>query len=165
MRARLALALLVTPALLAAQSPAPAPAAAATTAAAAPNAAPPAPVVLTAEQEARVLAKGKEALGYFMRFQADSLIAVMDPSVVQRMGGKAPMEEMFEQIQVMAGLPDKIIEQKLTRRRGKPQFWAELSYQNLKDETVIVRFIVEPDGRITGFGANPRSQAPAPDPQ
>lgn len=123
------------------------------------------PLVITPEQEARIVERGKKATQHFMRFEADSLVAMISPEVVGRMGGKEAVEELLEQIQLMGGKPTGIVEQKLTRRNGRPQLWTEIKFELMGDETVVTRWLFDAEGRITGAGVNPKSQAPAPDPR
>ena len=150
------------PAAAPAPAPAPAPTAAPTAAPAA--AAAPAPVVLTATQEQRIIAVGKQATAYFMAFKADSLAAMFASDALERIGGVAGISQLLAQVQEHGGAPEAIVEQKLTRRRGRPQFWTEIKYSNMLDDTLVTRWIIDVDGKIVGAGINPKAAAPEPDP-
>lgn len=135
---------------LASQQPAPAPAGA--------------PVVLSADQAQLIMDVGKRATQYFMKSQADSLGALFEPEALERVGGVSGIAQMLAQVLERGGAPQGIVEQKLTRRRGQPQVWTEIQYTEMPSDTLVVRWIINVDGRITGAGVTPKTAAPAPDP-
>jgi len=49
-------------------------------------------------------------------------------------------------------------------RNGKPQFWHTGRF-SVMPEPIQIRWVIEPDGRISGARINPASQAPPVDPE
>jgi len=144
---------LLAAAPLAAQTPAPA----------APPAAAPAPAKLTAEQETKMTALGKTYTRWFLAGTVDSLAAVYDPKLLERVNGVAGIVEMMQQISEKAGFPTKVIAEKLTYRNGMPQYWYEAEFSEFAPEPVVIRWLLTPEGKIIGSGINPKSAAPKPD--
>jgi hypothetical protein len=142
---------LLAAAPLAAQTPAPA-APAAT-----------APAKLSPDEEARLLELGKKYTRWFLAGHADSLVTVFNPELLPRMGGIAGIADMMQQISDRAGIPTKLVEEKLTYRNGKPQHWYEAEFSELANEPLVIRWLFDPQGKIIGAGINPRSAAPKPD--
>jgi hypothetical protein len=142
---------LLAAAPLAAQTPAPA-APAAT-----------APAKLSPDEEARLLELGKKYTRWFLAGNADSLVTVFNPELLPRMGGIAGIADMMQQISDRAGIPTKLVEEKLTYRNGKPQHWYEAEFSELANEPLVIRWLFDPQGKIIGAGINPRSAAPKPD--
>jgi hypothetical protein len=69
----------------------------------------------------------------------------------------------MDEFMLRAGAEQKFIEEKMTRRRGNPQYWREASYTNFTDESLVFRWVFDAEGRIVGIGLGPRSRTPAPD--
>ena len=40
----------------------------------------------------------------------------------------------------------------MTRRRGIPQFWHEGQFIRLGDDPLVIRWLMDPDGKIVGVG-------------
>jgi hypothetical protein len=152
-RALLPLVTLLASAPLAAQTPAPA----------TPPAAAPAPVKLTAEQESQMMALGKTYTRWFLAGAVDSLAAVFDAKLLERVNGVAGINEMVQQISEKAGFPTKVIAEKLTYRNGLPQYWYEAEFSEFAPEPVVIRWLLTPEGKVIGSGINPKSAAPKPD--
>lgn len=143
--------LIATP--LAAQTPAPA----------TPPAAAPAPVKLTAEQEAQMTALGKTYTRWFLAGSADSLATAFDADMLTKVQGVGGITEMMGQITDRAGFQTKVLAEKLTYRNGKPQYWHEAEFSELAGEALVIRWVLNPEGKIVGAGINPKSAAPRPD--
>ncbi len=146
-----AISLLLLMAPLGAQTPTTAPAAAAAAA------------KLTAEQEARLLALGKTYTRWFLGGQADSLASAFDAEMLAKVQGVQGITEMMGQIAERAGIQTKVVAEKLTYRRGNPQYWHEAEFSELADEALVIRWVLSPEGKIVGAGINPKSAAPPPD--
>jgi hypothetical protein len=129
----------------------------------APAAAAPAP--LTPAEEARFFALGKTYTRWFLSGKADSMLAVMAPETVEKVGGIDGMREMMNQIAERAGVETKMTEEKMTRRNGKPQFWHAGQFSEFADDELVIRWIFDADGKITGAGFGPKGSTPAPDPK
>lgn len=139
-----------------------APMAAQTPAPAAPAAAP-APVKLTAEQEARMTALGKTYTRWFFAGAADSLATAFAPDMLKSVEGVAGITAMMERMSERIGQPSKVLVEKMTYRNGMPQFWYEAEFSEFADEAVVVRWVFNAEGKVIGSGINPKSRAPAPD--
>lgn len=142
---------LLAAAPLAAQTPAPA----------APAAAP--AVKLTPEQEAKLLALGKKYTKWFLGGQADSLLAVFDAESIAKMGGAEGLKTVMQQVAERGGVESKIVEEKMTYRRGQPQFWHAGEFSEFAEDQLVIRWIMTVDGKIIGAGIGPKGQTPAPD--
>ncbi|MES2306826.1 MAG: hypothetical protein V4558_15085 [Gemmatimonadota bacterium] len=125
----------------------------------------PAPVPkLTPEQEAHFLALGKTYNRWFLTGKADSLLQVIAPETIEKVGGIDGLRTMMNQIAERVGVETAIVEEKMTRRNGRPQFWHAGLFSEMPDDQVVLRWILDANGKITGVGAGPLSKAPAPDP-
>jgi|CXWL01.1.fsa_nt_gi hypothetical protein len=144
--------LLLAAAPLSAQTPAPA---------AAPVAAP--VPKLTAEQETKLTALGKTYTRWFFAGLADSLAGVFDAGMLAKAEGVAGITAMMQQISERAGFPTKVLVEKLTYRNGLPQYWYEAEFSEFAAEPVVVRWVMNADGKVIGSGMNPKSAAPKPD--
>jgi hypothetical protein len=122
-----------------------------------------APVTLTAADSARFLALGSKYTRWFIAGQADSLATGMDPQVLERLGG---VEKILEQSAMLAerrGNETKIVEEKLTRRLGRLQFWHAGEFSEMEGDVFVIRWILDEHGKITGAGLGPQSSTPPVD--
>lgn len=119
----------------------------------------------TADEEARYLALGKQATAYFFEGKADSLLAMMDSTTRERLGGAEGVRGMMDQIAERAGMPLNVLVEKMTRRNGLAQFWHEAEYSNFTDEPVVMRWLFDEAGMLVGAGVNPKSRTPPVDGQ
>ena len=91
--------------------------------------------------------------------EVDSLLAhstddfrdqeVQDPSFA-RMSGL---------IAERAGFETEVIEETWKLRNGDCQYWRTAEFSNI-DEPLLIRWVLDPTGRIDGVGGGPLSQAP-----
>jgi hypothetical protein len=123
----------------------------------------PAPIKMTPEQEAKLLALGKTYTRWFLGWQADSLASAFDPETLTKVQGVSGISAMMEQIGERAGTQTKVLAEKMNYRNGMPQFWHEAEFSALEGEPLVIRWIMNLDGKIIGAGLNPKSRAPAPD--
>jgi hypothetical protein len=68
------------------------------------------------------------------------------------------MMGLFDQL----GSQEEVVSQRYWMRNGKPQFWHTAIFSEM-DEPFVFRFVIEPDGKISGIGINPESQNPEVD--
>ena len=61
-----------------------------------------------------------------------------------------------------AGHETTILEENLNRRLGQRQYWREELYDEFP-EPLVLRFLLDDTGRITGLGLGPLSRTPAPE--
>ena len=126
-----------------------------------PVAATPAP--LSPADEARFLALGKTYTRWFLTGKADSLVAAIAPDRAEKVGGIDGLREGMNQVAEKAGVETKVTEEKLTRRKGQLQFWHAGAFTELEGDELVIRWIFEDDGKISGIGIGPKSQAPPVD--
>lgn len=126
-------------------------------------AAPAAAAKLTPEQEAKLLALGKTYTRWFLAGKADSLIAAMAPGTLEELGGVAGLEDVMARVTERAGLETKVVEEKMTYRNGQPQFWHAGEFSAFSEDELVIRWVMTPEGKITGAGIGPKGQTPAPD--
>jgi hypothetical protein len=121
------------------------------------------PLTLNAADSARYLALGKTYTRWFLAGQADSLIAVTDPAALEKMGGPDGFQTVMEQVTTRAGIELAVVEEKLTRRRGALQFWHAGNFSELTTDQLVIRWLIDEHGKITGAGIGPRANAPPVD--
>ncbi len=106
---------------------------------------------------------GQQYTAWFFGGEADSLLAHMTPESREAAGGVAGVRQAMTDLGGRAGTERVMIEEKMTRRKGKPQYWRESMYSNVGDQTVVLRWVLDTDGQILGIGMNPKAAAPPPD--
>jgi hypothetical protein len=122
-----------------------------------------APAADSALSDARYLALGRQVTAWFFTGNTDSLVAHMSADVRTRLGGADGINRTIGAVQVHAGVEQEVVEEKMTRRRGKPQYWRESRYSEMSGETMIMRWVFDTRGQVVGFGLGPGSLTPAPD--
>lgn len=132
---------------------------AAQTAPAAPPTAPAAPKPFTPEEHARYMALGKKVNTWFFEGQADSIYAIADSSARVAMGGVEGIEQQLERFSLRAGAMLRIVDEKMTRREGAPQFWFEAEFAEFTDDALVLRWIFNEQGQLTGAGMSPKGGA------
>ena len=137
----------------------------AATPAAAQNAAPAAPAAAPAVNwtDTQWILYGRQVTEWFFAGQTDSVLAHSSPEVLERMGGANGLLEGRDELLARAGSETDVITDKMTRRKGNPQYWRESKYENAP-EPIVLRFVFNAQAQIIGIGVGPLSQTPAPDP-
>jgi hypothetical protein len=120
---------------------------------------------LSPADEARFLALGKQYTRWFLNGFADSLSAAVAPEVLEKLGGADGIRDQMNMVAERAGSETRMLVEKMTMRNGQPQFWHEGEFSVLTSEPLVVRWIFDKDGKITGAGLGPKSQTPPPDQQ
>ena len=119
-------------------------------------------------QEARLPADsmeiGQKYTKWFLAYEADSLWSHMTPEMQERNGGIEHLVDMMDQVALQVGTEVEVLEERYVTRNGKAQFWHTGLFSELA-EPIQIRWVIEPDGKISGAGINPASQAPPVDPQ
>lgn len=115
----------------------------------------------TAEETSRYMALGKRATDHFISGHADSLLAMMSPEAQEGVGGLDGVRRMMDQIAERAGVVLNVVDQKMTRREGRPQFWWEAEFSEFTEQPLVIRWVFGEDDLITGAGINPKSAARA----
>jgi len=107
---------------------------------------------------------GQQYTKWFLAYEADSLWSRMTPEMQERNGDIDHLIELMDQVALQVGTEVEVLEERYVTRNGKPQFWHTGRFSELA-EPIQIRWVIEPDGRISGAGVNPASQAPAIDPE
>jgi hypothetical protein len=113
--------------------------------------------------DSQYTALGKRYTEWFFAGRADSLLSHMEPKTGEALGGTAGILDQRDRVATRAGAEKIVMEEKLTRRHGQPQFWHEGMFDQL-DEPLVLRWVMNPAGQIVGVGLGPKSQTPEPDP-
>jgi len=105
---------------------------------------------------------GAKYMEYILDYEAEDLYEALTDDMKESLGSAADifdrMGSLFEQV----GSQERVVSQRYWMRNGKPQYWHTAEFSNL-DEPMVFRFVIEPDGRISGIGINPESQNPPVD--
>lgn len=119
------------------------------------------PKPYTPEEEAKYLALGSKYITWFLQGHADSLLSVMSAEMGE--GGVDVIRRQMDVVAERGGTLIKVVEQKMTRRRGLIQYWWAGSFSEMPNEDIVIRYILDENGKIIGAGLGPRAGAPAPD--
>ncbi|MCU0621601.1 MAG: hypothetical protein MUC69_08870 [Gemmatimonadales bacterium] len=125
--------------------------------AAAPAATPAAP------PSAEFMPLGRQLTGWLLSGQADSILAHMTPDVREKVGGREGILKMTSMIAMRAGEEAQLVEEKMTRRKGSPQYWRSAMFSNMAEEPLVIRWVFDEQRNVIGAGVNPLSAAPAAD--
>ncbi|MDH3296914.1 MAG: hypothetical protein OEM23_06700 [Gemmatimonadota bacterium] len=105
---------------------------------------------------------GAKYMDWVLNYEAEELWEALSDGMKEAFGSVGDMLDrmggLFEQI----GEQERVISERYWMRNGKPQFWYTAKFANI-DEPIVFRFVIEPDGEISGIGFNPESQTPAVD--
>ena len=110
------------------------------------------------------LALGKQFTGWLFEGRADSLLAHMTPESRTASGGAAGILDTRDRITARAGNEVMVLEEKMTWRRGMPQFWHEGTFSEF-NEPLVLRWVMDDKGAIVGIGMGPKSGTPPVDPE
>jgi hypothetical protein len=69
----------------------------------------------------------------------------------------------MEQLAVRAGTETAVLEEKFVKRNGRTQYWRTARFSDFP-EPILLRWVIDAEGKITGLGLGPLSQAPPIDP-
>lgn len=100
---------------------------------------------------------------WFYTAQTDSLIAHSAPSGRSDAQMKNDILGSLNELSSRAGKEVWVIEEKFVTRNGRRQYWRTAKFSDF-DEPLLVRFVIDEQGRIAGFGLGPKSAAPPIDP-
>lgn len=110
-----------------------------------------------------LLALGRQYTLWFYTAEADSLFAHMTEESQEAVQGVEGIRQESASFVMRAGGEVELIEDKMTLRRGYPQYWREARFDGFTDEPLVIRWVFDSTGKIAGVGLNPKSRAPAPD--
>jgi hypothetical protein len=124
------------------------------------------PALLAAQSspsDAEYLSLGRKMYDWFITAEADSLLAHLSPDARDGAGGPEGVSRTVAEFVARAGVEQELIEEKMTRRRGHPQYWRESRYTTFADEPIVFRWVFDEQGNVIGLGMGPKSGTPAPD--
>ncbi|MBK7717367.1 MAG: hypothetical protein IPI38_18520 [Gemmatimonadetes bacterium] len=113
--------------------------------------------------DADYLALGRKYYDWFVSAEADSLVAHLSAGAQERAGGVDGVNRAIVEFLNLAGVEGEIVEEKMTRRNGRPQYWRESRYAAFTEESLVFRWVFTEAGDLDGVGMGPRSRTPAPD--
>lgn len=115
-----------------------------------------------ADMPADSMAIGDEYVSWFLDYDAESLREKFNDRMKERTGSVGDMIDMMGQFFDQVGVQEEVVSQRYWIRDGSRQFWHTAKFSEV-DENIVIRFVIEPDGTITGIGINPESQNPPVD--
>lgn len=121
---------------------------------------PPKPEPLSAADSTRLMGLGHRYMGWLLAGRVDSLVGVMTADFVESGGGAAAVAERLGILAERGGQETGGVAERMTRRNGKPQFWHEGNFALFDAEPLVIRFLFDGNGKISGMGMGPKSQAP-----
>lgn len=105
---------------------------------------------------------GETYMGYVLDYDASSLWDALTEDARERLGSVGDLRDQMGQIFRRIGSQERVIDQRYWMRDGKPQYWHTAEFSEM-GEPMVFRFVIEPDGAISGLGLNPESQNPPVD--
>ena len=69
-------------------------------------------------------------------------------------GGKGLLEARDELMSRASAPRRKVISDKMTKRKGNPQYWRESEYEN-STEPIVLRFVFNAQAQVIGIGMGP----------
>jgi hypothetical protein len=115
----------------------------------------------TKEEATKYMGLGDQAVGYFFDGYADSLATMFAPQALESVGGVEGIIGMMDTIGERAGMVIEVLDAKMTRRRGIPQYWWEADFSEFTDEPLVLRYVFNEEGQISGAGVGPKSGSPS----
>ena len=83
-----------------------------------------------------------------------------DSAFQARVGGVDGIRQQVDRLAERAGMVLNVLDQKMTRRNGTPQFWYEAEMSEFTNEPIVFRWLINEDGKLVGAGMGPKSMAP-----
>ncbi len=113
--------------------------------------------------DSEYVALGRKYYDWFIAAEADSLLSRMSPEAQEGAGGVSGVNQAVANFLARAGAEEALLEERVNRRRGHPQYWRESRYSTFGTEPIVFRFVLDEKGWILGVGMGPKSGTPAPD--
>lgn len=105
---------------------------------------------------------GETYMDYVLDYDASAMWEVLTEDARQRLGSVGELRDQMGQIFRRIGSQERVLDQRYWMRDGKPQYWHTAEFSEM-GEPMVFRFVIEPDGKISGLGLNPQSQNPPVD--
>jgi hypothetical protein len=116
-----------------------------------------------APSDDQLLRLGHTFTQWFLTGEVDSIYAHLAPEVQQGVGGVVGVTREVTGFIERAGMEVAMVEEKMTRRQGAPQFWYEATFEKSGTEPLVLRWVFNDKGEVVGAGIGPKSEAPQPD--
>ena len=116
----------------------------------------------TIQPPADTLAIGRRATEFFYNGEIDSLWAMLTPAFQEGLGGPDKLLERLDFLSDRAGTEVDLIEESIRMRNGRPQYWRVAEF-DLAPEPLLIRWVISPEGKVSGQGLGLASQAPPTD--
>ncbi len=113
--------------------------------------------------DADYLTLGRKYYDWFVSAEADSIFAHLSPAAREGAGGIDGVNSAIVDFLTRAGVENELVEEKMTRRNGRPQYWRESRYATFTEESLVFRWVFNEAGELDGVGMGPKSRTPAPD--
>lgn len=108
------------------------------------------------------LAIARRYAQWFLGGQTDSLVAHIPPAALADLRGREGIAQAQQTVSDRAGREAAVIEERFVWRGGKRQYWRTMQMTGM-EEHFLLRFVLESDGRIGGYGLGLAQQAPPVD--
>jgi hypothetical protein len=106
------------------------------------------------------LALARQYTRWFYDAQWDSLLA---HAPADRRPSREELQQQLDMLTARAGTELWVLEEKFVRRNGRPQYWRTARF-TAREEPILLRWVIDPDGSIGGLGLGPASDPPPVDP-
>lgn len=123
---------------------------------------PPAAAAAAAPVRPDSLALARRYVEWLYTAQVDSLWAHSSERLRTDLESPDWWRERADQLAVRAGSETAVVEERFRMRNGRPQYWRTARFSDF-GEPMLVRFVINGEGLIDGFGLGPLSQAPPTD--
>ena len=108
------------------------------------------------------MAVGRQATEYFYDGNVDSLWTMLTPEFQEGLGSPDALLDRLDMLTERAGDEMELIEESIRMRNGRPQYWRVAEFE-LAPEPLLIRWVISPDGKVSGQGLGLASQPPATD--
>ena len=118
-----------------------------------------APSAARAQAPVDSLALARQYTLWLYTAEADSLLAHSTDETRNEEGARDRFLQLSKLIADRAGFELEVSEETWKLRNGDCQYWRTAQFSAV-DEPLLIRWVLDPQGRIAGFGAGPYAQAP-----
>ena len=118
-----------------------------------------APASARAQAPVDSLALARQYTTWLYAGEADSLVAHSTDETRTEAGARDRFVQLSQLIAQRAGFELEVSEETWKLRNGDCQYWRTAQFSAL-EEPLLIRWVLDPQGRIAGFGAGPYTQAP-----
>jgi hypothetical protein len=110
------------------------------------------------------LTLARQFTAWFYAGEIDSLMAHHPAEDRSDSTVREGLQRNLDMLSVRAGTETAVLEEKFVMRNRRPQYWRTAKFTNMS-ESVLLRWVINPQGEIIGMGLGPLSQAPPIDPK